>query len=116
MACVNGNVLRTVIMLATVTVLLTCAAGCSDGQNGNTQSTPPSVTTKTDVGDTYPLKTCVVSGEPLDEFGDPVIVQYEGREVRFCCGDCSDAFKQAPSQYMALLDAGASGADDTRNH
>ncbi len=111
MTCSNCNVLRTLKVLIMLSFLLTCPAGCGDTQDRGTRSDPPEAPVTADVADHYPLKTCVVSGEPLDEFGDPVIERYDGREVRFCCTDCVDAFRQAPTQYMALLDAGARGAD-----
>lgn len=58
----------------------------------------------------YPLETCVVSGEKLGQPGTdeaPVVIQYEGREVRFCCRDCVDEFKKDPAKYTAKLDAAA---------
>ena len=67
-----------------------------------------------------PLTTCIVSGEPLDVMGDPYIIQYEGREVRFCCKDCEKSFKKEPLKYLALLDKAASGQPlpehDTQEH
>ena len=57
--------------------------------------------------DTYPLETCVVSGEKLGEMGDPVIFQYEGREVRFCCKDCRKDFLKNPAKYLKKLDEAA---------
>jgi len=42
--------------------------------------------TKLDVsdGDPYTLDVCVVSGEKLGSMGDPIVLVYEGREVRLC--------------------------------
>ena len=51
----------------------------------------------------YPLTTCLVTDEPL---GDrPTVIDYHGREVRFCCGGCIDTFKKSPEKYLAKLDA-----------
>lgn len=55
----------------------------------------------------YPLATCVVSGEKLDEMGEPVVFKYEGREVRFCCKDCVKEFKKDPKKYLKKLDDAA---------
>lgn len=55
----------------------------------------------------YPLDTCVVSGEKLGEMGDPVVLQYEGREVRFCCNKCVKKFNQDPAKYLKKLDEAA---------
>lgn len=58
----------------------------------------------------YPLTTCPVSGEKLGAMGDPVIISYQGREVRFCCSNCEAEFKKDPAKYVAMLDdAGKSG-------
>jgi YHS domain-containing protein len=52
----------------------------------------------------YPLDTCVVSGEKLGSMGKPVIIKHEGREIRFCCGNCVQEFKKDPAKYLKLLD------------
>ena len=61
----------------------------------------------------YPLTTCVVSGEKLGDMGDPVVIQYEGREVRFCCKHCIPKFKKDPAKYLSKLDAKSSEADSS---
>jgi hypothetical protein len=70
--------------------------------------------------DGYPMTTCVVAGEPLDTMGEPVVIQHEGREVRFCCADCVKEFKENSAKYLALLDAAAAGkalpATDDHGH
>lgn len=60
----------------------------------------------------YPLTTCVVSGEALGEMGAPVDYVYkeEGkpdRLVKFCCKMCVGKFKKDPAKYLAKLDAAA---------
>ena len=56
--------------------------------------------------DTYPLKTCVVSGEQLGgDMGKPVVINYQGTEVRFCCKDCVKKFNANPAKYLAKLKA-----------
>ncbi len=52
----------------------------------------------------YPLTTCVVSGEKLDSMGKPKVIQYEGREVRFCCAECEKDFRKEPAKYLKKLD------------
>jgi YHS domain-containing protein len=52
----------------------------------------------------YPLTTCVVSGEKLDSMGKPVVIQYEGHEVRFCCAHCEPEFRKDPKKFMKKLD------------
>ena len=65
--------------------------------------------------DTYPLKTCVVSGEPLGGMGEPFVLMHKeagkpDREVRFCCEMCVARFNSAPDKYLAKLDAAATGS------
>ncbi len=55
---------------------------------------------------TYPLDVCVVSGEPLDEWGDPVDLVHDNRLVRFCCTGCRDDFLENPEPFLAKLDDG----------
>lgn len=59
------------------------------------------------VPDTYPLKTCVVSGEELGSMGEPFVIVHEGTTVKFCCDGCVDDFKEDPAPYLAKLVAAA---------
>jgi YHS domain-containing protein len=58
----------------------------------------------------YPLDTCVVSGEKLDEMGKPVELEYEGQKVLFCCKSCVKKFKAEPAKYMAKIAAARDAA------
>jgi YHS domain-containing protein len=53
---------------------------------------------------TYPLDTCVVSGEKLGEMGKPYVFTHEGREVKLCCKNCLKDFKKEPAKYLKKLD------------
>lgn len=69
----------------------------------------------------YALKTCVVSGDKLGgDMGEPVVLKYEGREVRFCCNDCVKDFKKDPKKYLKKLDeaeaAAATQPSDGKGH
>lgn len=59
---------------------------------------------KTKPAASYPLATCTVSGEKLPTDGSVVIEQIDGREVRFCCGDCVPAFKKDLAKSHKKLD------------
>jgi hypothetical protein len=70
----------------------------------------------------YPLTTCVVSGDKLDEangMGGPVDYMWKeagkpDRLVRFCCKDCVKDFEKEPAKYLAKLDdASAAKAKST---
>ncbi|MCK6480252.1 MAG: hypothetical protein HUU06_00600 [Planctomycetaceae bacterium] len=53
----------------------------------------------------YPLKTCVVSGDPLAEMGGPIAFDYGGTEIQFCCQGCIKTFKKDPEAFMAKVRA-----------
>ena len=55
-------------------------------------------------GDPYPLSTCPVSGQELGSMGDPVVAEYDGREVRFCCDGCVSTFEDDQETYWAEID------------
>ncbi len=55
--------------------------------------------------DSYPLNSCVVSGEELGGMGAPVDHVNGNRLVRFCCGGCLKSFNEYPAKYTAKLDA-----------
>ena len=62
--------------------------------------------------DNYPLKTCVVSDEPLGSMGEYTTYIHKeagkpDRTVRFCCDGCIDDFKKDPAKFLAKLDAAA---------
>jgi YHS domain-containing protein len=52
----------------------------------------------------YPLDYCVVTGAKLGEMGKPVVMQYEGREIQFCCNGCVSKFKADPQAYLKKID------------
>jgi YHS domain-containing protein len=66
---------------------------------------------------TYPLETCVVSGDKLvaGDMGPPIDFLYEiqGKEtrlVRFCCKGCIKSFKKNPDKYLKMIDEAATKA------
>ena len=69
-----------------------------------------------EAADTYPLKTCVVSGEDLGSMGDSVVIWHKvdgqpDREVRLCCERCEGRFNSNPEKYLATLDTAVTGVD-----
>lgn len=60
----------------------------------------------------YPMKTCIVSDEPLGSMGDAVpyvhhVAGKPDRVVFFCCDGCIDDFKGDPAKYLKKLDDAA---------
>jgi hypothetical protein len=52
----------------------------------------------------YPLDTCVVSGEKLGAMGAPFVVTVKGREVRLCCSGCKAKLEASPDEYIKKID------------
>lgn len=71
------------------TILLFCLGLASYGKNSNAGS--------------YPLTTCLVSGEKLESMGEPHVFMHECTEVRLCCESCLDDFNNEPAKHMAKL-------------
>ena len=59
----------------------------------------------------YPLTTCIVSGEGLDEMGKPYVFEYEGQEIQLCCKDCKKKFAKDPEKYLKKLEAAKAGKE-----
>ena len=53
----------------------------------------------------YPLKTCLVSGDELGGMGDTVNALYGDRLIRFCCKGCIKSFNKNPRQYLPKLES-----------
>ncbi len=50
----------------------------------------------------YPLKTCAVTGEALDD--KPYVFSYKGREIKLCCDSCKEDFEKNPSKFVKRLE------------
>lgn len=51
----------------------------------------------------YPLATCVVTGEPLGEWDEETTYIHGNQEMKFCCKMCLKKFKKNPAKYLATL-------------
>lgn len=58
----------------------------------------------------YPLKTCLVSGDDLGGMGETVNTLYGDRLVRFCCKGCLRSFNKNPGKYLPKLEVPAKPA------
>jgi YHS domain-containing protein len=54
---------------------------------------------------TYPLNTCVVTGDSLGSVGKPVDYVFGNRLVRFSRNDCIATFNKNPGKYLVMIDA-----------
>ena len=57
----------------------------------------------------YPLKTCIVSGEEINDKGDmkPHAFVVKGQEVKLCCKSCLKDFNKDKAGYLKKIDAAA---------
>jgi len=62
----------------------------------------------------YPLTTCVVSGEKLGGMGRPVEYVHGTRLVRLCCGGCVAKLEKDPASFLAKIDQAAPGRAESR--
>jgi YHS domain-containing protein len=59
-------------------------------------------------GSTYPLTTCMVSGDKLGgDMGKPVDLVVGNRLVRFCCSSCVKDFNTNPAKFLKMIDDAA---------
>ena len=56
------------------------------------------------VGDAFPLRDCPVAFHEIGMMQEPVVRVYDGREIRFCCEDCIEAFQEDLKASMAEVD------------
>lgn len=89
----------TTSILAIATIAL-FSISCKEKATVSTETPAAAATASTD---TYPLKTCVVSGEELGDMGDPVVIVHEGTTVKFCCKKCIPKFNKDPEKYIAMI-------------
>ena len=61
----------------------------------------------------YPLKTCIVSGEKLNgDMGKPYVFVHQGQEFKLCCNNCLKDFNKEPAKYVEkLAEAQKAGKD-----
>ncbi len=84
--------------LAGGTMTLRAADEHKDHDHGNAKTEQ-----KDEKAKPYPLEKCIVSDEKLGEMGKPVVLTYEGQEMKFCCKDCVKKFNKDPEKYIKLM-------------
>lgn len=54
----------------------------------------------------YTLDTCLVSGRKIGSMGAPVVIQYNGQEIKLCCPECLASFNKDPlAVWQKAVDA-----------
>ncbi len=51
----------------------------------------------------YPLETCLVTGDDLDEMDDRISTVHDAQVFEFCCKPCLKKFRKSPGKYVKLL-------------
>ena len=101
------KITKKLLAFAAITAMAFFTVSCGEEEHqsgdGHDHSHEGSGGKTTKVDDSYPLKTCVVSGEELGGMGDAVTLVHEGTTVKFCCKDCIPKFKKDPAKYLAKL-------------
>jgi predicted small lipoprotein YifL len=96
--------------LAVVALAFLAACGAKGEQvivtappSGN--GAPAAAPVKVEASKDYPLKNCVVSGEPLGSMGAPQAYKVGDVEVQLCCAMCLAKFNADPAKYAAMVTA-----------
>jgi len=113
---------KTSLLIASLLATASFAFAGTDSTCGGCCASEPAKTTQVAAADTatYPLDTCVVSGEKLGgEMGAPIDYIYKeagkpDRLVRFCCKMCVPKFKKDPAKYLKLIDDAAAQKKDKK--
>ena len=101
-----GGAIDTVVGTRLVKV---CCKGCIKG----VQKNPAEALAKVDAAmmeaqaESYPLETCVISGEPLGSMGEAISTMYGYRLVKVCCKGCIKGVQKKGHEVIAKLDAAA---------
>jgi hypothetical protein len=67
--------------------------------------TPEEKAKAAELAKTYPLTTCLVSGDNLGGMGETIDCLYQGKLVRFCCKGCIKSFNKNPDKYLKELES-----------
>jgi hypothetical protein len=91
----TANMILTISALALALTLAGCATHPAE--------TAPATAATAAAGDAYPIKTCVVSGDPLGK--EPYVFTHNGQTIKLCCKDCLAKFNAEPAKYLAKITA-----------
>jgi YHS domain-containing protein len=61
--------------------------------------------------ESYPLETCVISGQPLDSMGGPVNMVVANQLVQLCCAGCEKKVEADPAGTLAKINQAKGGGE-----
>ncbi len=87
---------KTIVLLTGLMVLcLLLTAGCQKKTEPVAPPTEPNAAAAE-----IEQKICPVMEAPIDK---NIFVEYQGKKVYFCCGQCKGEFEKDPEKYIAKL-------------
>jgi YHS domain-containing protein len=87
------------IIIIPLAVIAIASVSCNKQEGNNAAASAVEAGSKP-----YPLETCLVSGEKLGSMGEPVVINHEGQEIKFCCDACVPKFEKDPAKYLSDLE------------
>ena len=99
--------MKPLLLLAAVFAFASCATKPPSTpeitEAAGTKAKSKKVATKEPKPKAYPLKTCLVTGDGLDDMDERVSTVYMGQTFEFCCKPCVKKFNKNPQKYLKAL-------------
>lgn len=86
--------------------IMLCCESCKKDFDKDTKKLVAKVDAAAKKVKAYPLKTCIMSGEPLPKEAPAAV--YKEQAFKFCCKDCKRQFAKDPAKNAAKLPKGKS--------
>jgi YHS domain-containing protein len=97
--------MKPTLLLSVLAFGLASCATPTPAATAETAAAPAKVAKKTAAKPKpYPLETCLVSGDDLDDMDDRVSIVHEGQIFEFCCKPCVKKFYKNPGKYVKALE------------
>jgi len=90
---------KTITLLATgLIITLLVISGCQ--KKTESAAPPPAAEANATASADTEQKICPVMEMPIDK---NIFVEYQGKKVYFCCGQCKAEFEKEPEKYISKL-------------
>jgi len=93
--------MKTTLKVLTATTLIACVLAAPLAGYAADEKKDKKADAKAGKVIPYPLTTCLVQDEKLDD--KPFVFVYQGHEIKFCCDSCKPDFEKDPAKYMKKL-------------
>ena len=95
--------MKSALLLLVSLALASCAAKAPDAAATPAPAVSKKLAKKEPKPKAYPLQTCLVTGDGLDDMDERVTTVYEGQTFEFCCKPCLKKFNKNPGKYLKEL-------------